>query len=394
MNNDFELTDSQLKEISEAFVEKIKEGLKEDEKEIRCIPTYIPSIQLPQNGDAYAIDLGGTNVRAAIVSFEKGNYFIKKGPCEARMPWSKDKKVYLDTQAKALQDLQYKAQCPLGYCFSFPAKSTFNGDAELIKWTKKIHVDGVVGENVGEMLIKYLKRDFSDVQCSKVAVINDTVASLISGLVKPGFDAYIGLIVGTGTNMAAFIDADNIPKIREVRKVVYPINLESGNFNPPHLTQWDKRVDDDSQNPREQIFEKAVSGAYLGNIFKKVHPESNFNSEIGAEGIAKLLSKSGRNDDYILTASQIFERSAKLVAAALAGLINLLNTMNTIERVGILAEGSLFWGTINGEYRYLSITKSTLTSLLRELGLNNVVFEFKNIKNANLIGGAIAALAK
>jgi hexokinase len=315
------------------------------------------------------------------------------------MPWERnkvlEKVIYLDTQSKALASLKFNKQCPLGYCFSYPAESTRDGDARLIKWTKEINVPGVEGEKVGDMLLKHLKQNNKRIKCSRVVVINDTVASLIAGLVRPEVDAYIGLIVGTGTNMATFIDADRIPKLDNyIIKGMLPINLESGNFNPAYLTQWDEMVDKASQDIGEHRFEKAVSGAYLGDVFKAVYPESNFNSKTGAQGIAELLSKSERHDEYSFTASQIYDRSAKLVAASLAGLIKLLNSKKAVKTVRIVAEGSLFWGTIKGQNRYLSMTRSTLRSLLNELQLKEVSFEFENIKNANLIGSAIAALAQ
>jgi hexokinase len=143
----------------------------------------------------------------------------------------------------------------------------------------------------------------------------------------------------------------------------------------------------------EHRFEKAVSGAYLGDVFKAVHPQSDFNPKTGAQGIAEILSRSQTSDDRILTASQIYDRSAKLVAASLAGLIKLIDSKQTVKTVRIVAEGSLFWGKIRGINRYLSITQSTLKSLLDALNLKDIRFEFENIENANLIGSAIAALA-
>lgn len=398
MKDGFELTMSQLQEITLSFEKKVNEGLNLKNQEIKCLPTFIPSIKLPDNGDSYAIDLGGTNVRAATVSFENGECLIKKEPCEKKMPWERkkilDKNIYLDTQARVLESLNFNKECPLGYCFSYPAESTPDGDAKLIKWTKEINVPGVINEKIGDMLLKHLSKNYKKIQCSKVAVINDTVASLIAGLILPKVDAYIGLIVGTGTNMATFLDIDNISKLKNTNiKGFLPVNLESGNFTPPHLTKWDELVDEECLNKGEQRFEKTVSGAYLGNIFKKVYPESSFDSDTGAEGISELLNKAEKKDAYVLTASEIYNRSAKLIAASLAGLIKLLNGIKSVKTVRIVAEGSLFWGTIHGENRYLSITQSTLKSLLNEFDLREVSFKFENINNANLIGSAIAALS-
>jgi len=396
--NPFEINIGRLKALALEFEKRVAEGLAEDGRELICMPTYIPSIRLPDSGTAYVIDLGGTNVRAATVSFRHGSCTIDRGPSEAKMPWERDTVLenhrYLDIQAKALAALECYDELPLGYCFSYPAESTLNGDAKLIRWTKEINVPGVEGKNVGALLLKHLSRKYTNVKCSKVVVINDTVASLIAGMAKPEVDAYIGLIVGTGTNMATFIDADHMPKLKNstVRGIL-PANLQSSNFSPSYLTRWDEMVDKVSGDIGKHRFEKAVSGAYLGDVFKAVHPESNFNPKSGAQGIAEILSRSHGNKDHVLTASYIYERSARLVAASLAGLIKLVNSKQAVETVRIVAEGSLFWGKIRGESRYLSITQSILKSLLNELDLKNIRFEFENIESANLIGSAIAALA-
>ncbi len=71
----------------------------------------------------------------------------------------------------------------------------------------------------------------------------------------------------------------------------------------------------------------------------------------------------------------------------------LLNSKKSIKTVRIVAEGSLFWEIIKGEQHYSSVTLSTLKFLLNELSLGDIIVEFKNIQNANLIGSAIAALA-
>lgn len=64
----------------------------------------------------------------------------------------------------------------------------------------------MIGEPVGKPLLDYLN-ERNDIKFTGIKVLNDTVASLFAGLTNSGYDAYIGLIVGTGTNMATFIPA-------------------------------------------------------------------------------------------------------------------------------------------------------------------------------------------
>lgn len=398
---DFDLNQGQLANIALALEDKVTQGLSADGMEIQCLPTYVPVNEIPHNGQALVLDIGGSNVRSAVISFNKGIPRIEKGPLETVVPWQRnlpfDKKIFLDIQTRLLADLEPPHGLPLGYCFSYPAESTYNRDAKLIHWTKEIFVPDTEGKPMGKMLSEHIQRE-KTVRCSSITVINDTVASLFSGFIGPESDAYIGLIVGTGTNMATFIDTDFIPKLSQ-KKITWdgtlPINLESGNFTPSYLTCWDKQVDSESKNPGQNRLEKAVSGVYLGRLFKSVFPESDFNPSSGAAGLSKLLEEPSSGDpDQILIARQIYDRSAKLIAASLAGLVKVLNKSRSRKKVRIIAEGGLFWADLKGESYYANLMKTSLQSLLSKLGLPYVAVEVIKIDNANLIGSALAALAK
>ena len=397
----FDLNEGQLADVALALENRIIEGLNTGGMEIQCLPTYVPVNQIPQNGQSLVLDIGGSNVRSAIISFNSGIPRIEKGPLETVMPWKRnlpfDKKAFLGIQTRLLAALEPPYDLPLGYCFSFPAESAYNRDAKLIHWTKEIFVPNTEGKLVGKMLSEEIQRD-KTLRCSNITVINDTIASLFSGFTGPESDAYIGLIVGTGTNMATFMDSSTIPKLSD-KKIPWegalPVNLESGNFTPPYLTRWDKQLDSESENSGHNRLEKAVSGVYLGRLFKSVFPESDFDPSSGASGLSKLLEAPSSGDrDQILVARQIYDRSAKLIAASLAGLVKVLDKTRSRKNVRIVAEGGLFWAALKGESYYADLTKTSLQSLLSRLGLPHVTVELKKIENANLIGSALAALAK
>ena len=398
----FNLNPEQLVEIARAMEDRIIEGLQAEAREIKCLPSYIPVHEVPLDGQAMVLDLGGSNVRSALIALNNGVPQIQKGPIERVMPWQRnqpfDKREYLKIQTNLLAALEPPPDLPLGYCFSYPTESTYDRDAKLITWTKEVFVPDTEGLRVGQMLLNYLRTQDQRVGCSSVTVLNDTIASLFTGGIGPKVDAYISLIVGTGTNMAAFIDSEDIPKLAQKPvqwKGPIAVNLESGNFVPPHLTTWDTQLDRDSENPNRQRFEKTVSGVYLGRLYKTVFPDSAFDPSSGAAGLARLLTESrSTHNDPIIIARQIYDRSAKLIAASLAGLVKVLNRSRPRTAVRIIAEGSLFWAKLNGEPYYADLTKSTLMSLLANLGLTNLEVEFVKTENANLLGSALAALAK
>ena len=393
MHKKFILNQKQLIEIAKALKVKINEGLQASNQEIRCIPTFVPYHNISHNGQAIVIDFGGTNIRAAIVYFKNGKLIIAKGPAKREIPTNTiNRKDFLDIQAELITSLSPPDNLPLGYCFSYPAESTIDGDATLIKWTKEIFINDTIGQKMGSLLLNHLKESNNPVNCTKVAVINDTVASLLAGLPLVEADGYIGLIVGTGNNMATFIEPHYIPKLSNLHnwKRSIPINLESGNFYPPNLSSIDDELSKNSQfsdKPDEQRFEKAVSGAYLAALMKTAVPSSCVEPEIGSKDVVRI-AKEGTDDESKL-AQQILTRSAKLVAASLAGLIDQLNSSSFRKKICIVAEGSLFWGYD----KYHEITCETLRELLDEMDYTHTDFEIVLADNANLSGSAIAALA-
>ncbi|MBT4088788.1 MAG: hexokinase [Deltaproteobacteria bacterium] len=397
--NPLALSTDQLSEIALDFEKKTGVGLANVNQQIKCLPTYISLRKQRKKGKAFVLDLGGSNLRAGVVRLENGKAELLVRSPKIKMPWQRnipfDREHYLDIQANALAKLNCHEKLPLGYCFSYPAEPTLGRDVVLLKWAKGIDVPGTLGREMGQLLLNHLIAHFPEVTCTGPTVINDTVAALIGGMGNTADTSTIGLIAGTGTNMAAAIDPVDIPKIAttDQESGLLPVNLESGNFSPAHLTEWDETVDRNSNNPGEQLFEKAVSGAYLGYIFKAFFPDSSFDATQGGVELVKILNSPDRyRAEWVTTATFIYNRSADLVASALAGLIKLLWKLQSHNSIRIVAEGALFWGEINGRQQYRERTESTLNMILSNFKLDHLTIEFFKREHANLVGSAIAAL--
>jgi len=157
------------------------------------------------------------------------------------------------------------------------------------------------------------------------------------------------------------------------------VNLESGNFAPPHLSLHDEALDARSDNPGRQRLEKAVSGFYLPRLMLEAHPElagrldPNDTRALGALGDA--------DDELSLDARAIVERSSGLVAAAVAGVVDHLPAEGT---VALVAEGGLFWG----QPGYAARFEVQLRAILGHERVRLV-----QVEDANLFGAARAALA-
>jgi len=399
--NIFKLSTVQLKEIAQDLQKKVENGLNNDNTEIQCIPTYIKPKTLGVEGQATVLDLGGTNYRAAVVSFKEG-----KADIYPPNGWSKDLSVMktkgftakdlFAEQASFLKDIKIPEKSPIGYCFSYPAECLPDGDAKLLRWTKGVDIPEMIDQPIGKPLKEFLNEQ-SDAEFTAVKVINDTVASLFAGLSDSSFDGYIGLIVGTGTNMATFIHSDQIGKLDKGLNWsgLTPINLESGNYRPLHLTDIDNQVDAASTTPDEQRFEKAVSGMYLGKVFTALFPEDGFDEKFDAKALTDLINKPDKHKKkHIRAARRIYKRSAKLVAASLAGLVAVMVSHDpAIKKVCLTAEGSLFWSKVKGCKAYNKQVSKYLKTVLDELGHKEVRVKVTEIHNANLIGSAVAALS-
>lgn len=384
----FWLASQQLADIAMQLRERILEGLQADGQEIKCLITYARA-RLPETSEpAVVVDIGGTSVRAALVRYGEKGAVMVKGPLTADLPVVRgeplDREAYFDVQTDLVAQLRPPDGAPLGYCFSYPAAPRPDGDAVLINWTKEIFVPDVEGRAVGALLLKALAA--RGIHCSSVAVVNDTVASLLAGMGGGKAAGYIGLIVGTGTNMAPLMAQEDIPKFPSglTWGAGIPVNLETGNFTPQHLTRFDDRLDTASDNPGQQRFEKAVSGVYLGRLLHAAIPHIGFEAESGSKGVVELASSDQAGPERE-TAKAILTRSARLTAACLAGLSSLLADKG---RISIVAEGGLFWGAPG----YSDAVSVALASTLERIGLPRLTPEITRIDNANLLGTAIAAL--
>ena len=398
--NIFKLDNEQLKGIAYAFREKVEEGLSKKNAEIQCIPTFILPKAADVKGKALVLDLGGTNYRVAIVDFTQEKPVIypnngwKKDMSVMKSPGYTREELFKEL-ADLIVEIKREEEMPIGYCFSYPAESVPGGDAKLLRWTKGVDIRKMVGQFVGKPLLDYLNEK-NKIKFTGIKVLNDTIASLFAGLTDKSYDAYIGLIVGTGTNMATFIPADKIKKLDPAYSVegLIPVNLESGNFHPPFLTAVDDTVDAMSDSMGKQRFEKAVSGMYLGDILKAAFPLDEFEEKFDARKLTAIMNYPDIHKDiYVQVARWIYSRSAQLVAASLAGLIALLKSYNKdIHRICLIAEGSLFWSESRKDKSYNILVMEKLQELLRELQLEDVEVHINNMSNANLIGAGIAAL--
>lgn len=378
------IDDERLKKLRGEFASAIREGLEFSGRQIAALPTFLEKAPSKKSGECLVLDCGGTNIRAARVRLLKDQSIeLIAGPVKGAVPESKPgtpAAVFLDSHVDLLQQLGDVSGLPLGYCFSYPSENSHEGDAKLLRWTKGLQFEGMVGEYVGELLVESCRA--KAIEIPKVNVLNDTVATLFANELRED-TVHIGLIVGTGTNMAAFASGQHLKKVLGWNDDQWmAVNLESGNFGLQHLTEVDRLIDEASSNPGKQRFEKAVSGMYLPKLLMKLCPEAK--DVTSAESLVKW-SQSQSESKLGQVSRALLTRSARLVAAGLAAVVDAVSSTDKSSRIHVSAEGSLFWGD--------PLYQEEVNATLKMLFQGKVEASFESTDHANLIGAARAVLS-
>ncbi|CAH9131260.1 unnamed protein product [Cuscuta epithymum] len=273
-----------LRQVADAMTAEMHAGLaSHGATKLKMLITFVDNLPTgDEKGVFYALDLGGTNFRVMRVELggkEKG--VVSRESEEVPIPphlMSGSSRGLFDFIATALANfLQQEPHPPpgrqreLGFTFSFPVTQTSIASGTLIKWTKGFSIQETVGQDVVQELRKAIERAGLDIRVA--ALINDTVGTL-AGCRYSNPDAIAAVILGTGTNAAYVERANTIPKWQglQPKSGNMVINMEWGNFQSSHLplSYYDQCLDSESLNPGEQIYEKLISGMYLGEIVRRV----------------------------------------------------------------------------------------------------------------------------
>jgi hexokinase len=140
----------------------------------------------------------------------------------------------------------------------------------LLDWTKGFTCDGVIGNDPVRLLSEALTR--AGRPCRILALLNDTVGVLAAQrYLDP--DTSIGVIIGTGTNGCYVEKVSRVTKWVPSGPPLPPeaetcINIEWGAFDSDALPrcQEDWQVDAATPHKGKYLFEKLLSGMYLGEV--------------------------------------------------------------------------------------------------------------------------------
>lgn len=178
----------------------------------------------------------------------------------------------------------------LGFTFSFPVDQNGINSGVLLRWTKGFYIPDAVGKNVCALLQDQI--DHLELPVKVTALVNDAAGTIMSRaytLPVSETRTSIGAIFGTGTNG---VYLEKLSKITKAMDGLYNkstgemfISIEWGSFDN-HLsvlpvTPYDTELNEASVNPGNQMFEKRVSGMFLGELLRIVICEMHKDPDIG-----------------------------------------------------------------------------------------------------------------
>lgn len=289
LQEQFSITDETTAKIVDGLNNAMDHGLKGTGEGLLMEPSYVTGRSTGQEqGNYLALDFGGSNLRVCLVNLQ-GKHIVsmEQGKHKFSDSIKKEKGVvlfgqiadFIDTfltEQRQIGNLPKSQETALnlGFTFSFPMLQQHLASGVLVRWTKGFENFDVHGKDVVQMLQKEL--DDRGIWVKVNAIVNDTVGTLAaSGYANPS--SQVGLILGTGTNAAYYELTENITKLKpEVinasKEMI--INMEWGAFDDNKkilpLTEFDNKMDSLTWNPNQQIFEKTISGYYLGEIFRLI----------------------------------------------------------------------------------------------------------------------------
>ncbi|XP_026397284.1 hexokinase-1-like [Papaver somniferum] len=425
-----------LRHVADAMTVEMHAGLaSEGGSKLKMLNSYVNHLPTgDEHGLFYALDLGGTNFRVLRVQLGgRDGRVVKQEFTEVSIPHelmtatsnklfdfiAKELARFIATEGQGFF-LPHGCRRELGFTFSFPVKQLSIASGTLIRWTKGFSIDDAVDKDVVVELSEALHRQGIDMRVA--ALVNDTIGTLAGGKYFNN-DVAAAVILGTGTNAAYVERVHAIPKSVEM-----VINTEWGNFRSAHLpvTEYDQALDQDSLNAGEQIFEKIISGMYLGDIERRVlckmaeeaeffgdivppklktrfilrTPEMSAMHHDTSPGLrvvgSKLKDIFGISDTSFETRRVVVElcnivatRAARLSAAGILGILKKMgkDTVNEGEkqRTVIAVDGGLF--EHYSEFR--TCLESTLNELFGDEVAHTVVIEHAN--DGSGIGAALLA---
>ncbi|XP_041089497.1 hexokinase-4-like isoform X2 [Polyodon spathula] len=413
--SEFRLTKEELKEVMRRMQREMERGLRletHDQASIKMLPTYVRSTpEGSEVGDFLSLDLGGTNLRVMLVKVgddQEGGWKVETKHHMYSIPedaMTGTAEMLFDYIAECISDFLDKhnmkhKKLPLGFTFSFPVRHEDIDKGILLNWTKGFKASGAEGNNVVGLLRDAIKRR-GDFEMDVVAMVNDTVATMISCYYEDR-TCEVGMIVGTGCN-ACYMEEMRTVELVEGDDGRMCVNTEWGAFGDrgeleEFRLEYDRIVDETSINSGQQLYEKIISGKYMGELvrlvlIKLVNENLLFNGEASdmlktrgsfeTRFVSQIESDSGDRkqiyniltllgllpseldcDIVRLACESVSTRAAHMCGAGLGGIINHMREQRREEvlKITVGVDGSVFKLHPNFQQKFHAVVKELAPS--------------------------------
>ena len=281
VRNEFTLTTPRLAAMADAFLSEMGAGLRGEPSSIKMIPSFVTGLPSgAETGCFWAVDMGGSNLRVLQVDLAGGG--VMHITRELRVPIPAEVATgpgaaLFDLVAASLREAGAGSGSVVGFTFSFPVAQTAVDEGTLIEWTKGFSAAGVQGKEVMGLLAEACAR--AGLSYQLVALVNDTVGTLLASAYRDP-TSRIGVILGTGSNAAYCERTTRVSKWHGAPTASMVINCEWGGFgstqpggspfSPLPFHDVDVGLDAESPNEGRQRYEKMISGAYLGELARRL----------------------------------------------------------------------------------------------------------------------------
>lgn len=376
---------------------------------VAMIPTKLDACRRPEGRSSVtAIDIGGTNVRSAVVTMGGDG-----APGIARLPSFRTPGIGKRLSARDFFRIIAEGVAgqltgdPVGICFSLAARPLPDGDAVVTAGAKQLDIPDLVGSRVAASFRSAASE--LGLPCGQpMMVVNDTVAAALGGRFDAGVTGYggfVGFIYGTGTNIA----------YREPSGAI--INVESGAYCGFPTGDIDDLYDRRHIDPGRDRFEKMVSGGYQGGLMALVLEAAEaegllspgfarrLSSALAGEALSSLDISAFSADPAgggPIASSCACERDRDVVASISGALTDRSALLCSVTIAAALLRAQI--GTSPSAPAFITAEGSTylkqkgfremLESHMREYAgkRRGLHYEFHNIPDAVLKGTAVAAI--
>lgn len=387
------------------FMTEMSNGLAGKPSSIPMIPTYLQDIdsdKIVAGKRALLIDAGGTNFRSAVGYFDQQKHVHIEDLRKTRMPAVDAQLSKTEFYTQIADNIRYLADTTdnVGFCFSYNVAMNKDIDGKVMVFSKEVKAPEVVGTYVGAETLAAM-RAYSD-KPRKIAILNDTVATLLGGMATypDGYSAYVGYIYGTGTNACYMANTADITKVDGLSQGRMLINTECGGFDKIARGDYDVCAANDTANPDVQRLEKMTSGRYLSDVIyhclRGAADENLFDGNVDVvpfelKDVSAFLEGGNLADMFACDSDVQFARDvcAELVdrAAKLGAVMNASMSIASCHDkslpVGIVCEGTTF----NKLPGYRAAFVKYLHEILDKQGIS---FEILQGTELNLVGTLMA----